>query len=429
MTQFSIQTNDFLNSNKSIYEVVMLADRYGQLAGGTGGTSVDGFGRLRVGEPHTLFECSNRFQIADLFSSANTANTTINFVTTDGCVNLSIGTATTDSIVRETKKVFPYQPGKSLLVMNTTTFAEPKANLTQRVGYYSANNGVYLEQEGNDTYIVLRSQSTGVATSNNRVEQTNWNVDKFDGLGPSGYVLDMTKSQIFWSDFEWLGVGTVRCGFVINGELVIAHKFHHANLGKSTYMTTACLPIRYEIFNTGLTTSNSTMKQICSVVISEGGYNQVTITRSISNAITGKTLPSGGVKTPMISLRLRSGRTDAIVLPSTVTMYGFQNTPFKIYLMKDVTLTSPSWSTTDTTSSVEYDLSATALTNGVVVHEQVFSGQETISPLILLDYFNHSLQLTRDLGQATGNVFSVVLESTTNNDKGLTTLSWQEHTV
>jgi hypothetical protein len=407
----------------------MLADRYGQLAGGTGGTSVDGFGRLRVGEPHTLFECSNRFQIADLFSSANTANTTINFVTTDGCVNLSIGTATTDSIVRETKKVFPYQPGKSLLVMNTTTFAEPKANLTQRVGYYSANNGVYLEQEGNDTYIVLRSQSTGVATSNNRVEQTNWNVDKFDGLGPSGYVLDMTKSQIFWSDFEWLGVGTVRCGFVINGELVIAHKFHHANLGKSTYMTTACLPIRYEIFNTGLTTSNSTMKQICSVVISEGGYNQVTITRSISNAITGKTLPSGGVKTPMISLRLRSGRTDAIVLPSTVTMYGFQNTPFKIYLMKDVTLTSPSWSTTDTTSSVEYDLSATALTNGVVVHEQVFSGQETISPLILLDYFNHSLQLTRDLGQATGNVFSVVLESTTNNDKGLTTLSWQEHTV
>jgi hypothetical protein len=407
----------------------MLADRYGQLAGGTGGTSVDGFGRLRVGEPHTLFECSNRFQIADLFSSANTANTTINFVTTDGCVNLSIGTATTDSIVRETKKVFPYQPGKSLLVMNTTTFAEPKANLTQRVGYYSANNGVYLEQEGNDTYLVLRSQSTGVATSNNRVEQTNWNVDKFDGLGPSGYVLDMTKSQIFWSDFEWLGVGTVRCGFVINGELVIAHKFHHANLGKSTYMTTACLPIRYEIFNTGLTTSNSTMKQICSVVISEGGYNQVTITRSISNAITGKTLPSGGVKTPMISLRLRSGRTDAIVLPSTVTMYGFQNTPFKIYLMKDVTLTSPSWSTTDTTSSVEYDLSATALTDGVVVHEQVFSGQETISPLILLDYFNHSLQLTRDLGQATGNVFSVVLESTTNNDKGLTTLSWQEHTV
>lgn len=407
----------------------MLADRYGNLAGGTGGTSVDGFGRLRVGNPHTIFESSNRFQIAELFSSANTANSKIEFVSTDGCINLTIGTASTDSIVRETKKVFPYQPGKSLLVMNTTTFAEPKANLIQRVGYFGANNGVYLEQDANTTYIVMRSQSTGVAVSNNRVIQTSWNVDKFDGLGPSGYTLDMSKSQIFWSDFEWLGVGTVRCGFVINGELVIAHKFHHANLGKSTYMTTACLPIRYEIFNSGITTSNSTMKQICSAVISEGGYNQVTITRSVSTSITGKTLPSGGVKTPMISIRLRSGRTDAIVLPSAVTMYGFQNTPFKLYLIKDGTLTGDSWATTDSKSSVEYDLSATAITGGEVVHEQVFKGQETVSAQFLLDHFNHSLQLTRDLGQATGNVFSVVVEATTNNDKALTSLSWQEHTV
>lgn len=429
MTQFSTYTNEFLNTNKTIYEVVMLADRYGNLAGGTGGTSVDGFGRLRVGEPHTLFESSNRFQIAELFSSANTGTSTIEFVSTDGCVNLTIGTAATDSIVKETKKVFPYQPGKSLLVMNTATFAEPKANLVQRVGYFSANNGVYIEQEDNTTYMVMRSQSTGAATSNNRIARTDWNVDKFDGTGPSGYTLDMTKSQIFWSDFEWLGVGTVRTGFVINGELVIAHKFHHANLGKSTYMTTACLPIRYEILNKGVTANNSTMKQICSAVISEGGYNQVTITRSVSNLITGKTLPSGGVKIPMISIRLRAGRTDAIVLPSTVTMYGFQSTPFKIYLMKDGILTSPTWANTDSKSSVEYDLDATAITGGTVVYEQVFKGQETISPLFLFDNFNHSLQLTRDLGQTTGNTFSVVVEATTNNDKALTSLSWQEHTV
>lgn len=407
----------------------MLADRYGNLAGGTGGTSVDGFGRLRVGEPHTIFECSNRFQIADLFSSSNTANTTIEFVPTDGCLNLTIGTAATDSIVRETKKVFPYQPGKSLLVMNTVTFAEPKANLIQRVGYYSANNGVYLEKDGSTAYIVLRSQSTGVATSNNRVAQTDWNVDKFDGNGPSGYILDTTKSHIFWTDFEWLGVGTVRCGFVINGELVIAHKFHHANLGKSTYMTTASLPIRYEIYNKGITTSNSTMNQICSAVISEGGYNQVTITRSVSTPITGKTLPSGGIKTPMVNIRLRNGRTDAIVLPSAITMYGFQATPFKLYLMKDTILDNTSWSTTDSKSSVEYDLSANTVTGGTVVHESVFKGQETIDTMFLLDHFNHSLQLSRDLGQTVGNNFTIAIESTTNNDKALVTLSWQEHTV
>lgn len=408
----------------------MLADRYGNLAGGTGGTSVDGFGRLRVGEPFTMFESSNRFQTAnDKFSTATVGTASTSFVATDGCVNLTISTDSTDSVIRETKKVFAYQPGKSLLVLNTFTMAAPKANLTQRVGYFGADNGVYLEQENTTAYIVMRSQSTGANVTNNRIAQNDWNVDKFDGNGPSGKILDLTKSQIFWSDFEWLGVGTVRTGFVIDGSLFIAHQFHHANRGTSTYMTTACLPVRYEIFNTGITSSGSTMKQICTSVISEGGYSQITTTRSISNSIAGKTLPSGGTKTPMISIKLRNGRTDGIVIPATVTVYGFQNTPFKLYLMKDVALQNTTWQTTDNESSVYYDLNANTVTGGIVLYETVFSGQETVSPMNLIENFNHSLQLTRDLGQANGNIFTVVIESTTNNDKAIASLSWQEHTI
>ena len=408
----------------------MLADRYGNLAGGTGGTSVDGFGRLRVGNPHTIFESSNRFQTAnDKFSTSNTGTSSVTFISTDGCINLTVGTAATDTIVRESKLVFPYQPGKSLLVLNTFTMASPKANLTQRVGYFGNDNGVYLEQENSTAYIVMRSLSTGASSSNNRIAQTSWNVDKFDGAGPSGKTLDLTNSQIFWSDFEWLGVGTVRTGFIIDGSLYIAHQFHHANRGQSTYMTTACLPVRYEIINTGVTTSNSTMKQICTSVISEGGYNQITMTRSASNGITGKNLPSGGVKTPMVSIRLRNGRTDGIVIPSTITMYGFQNTPFKYYLMKDVTLTNASWSITDSESSAYYDISATGVSGGTVLFEGIFSGQETVSPLDLTSQFNHSLQLSRDLGQANGNIFTVAIEGTTNNDDAIASLSWQEHTT
>jgi hypothetical protein len=429
MTQFSVQTNEFLNTNKSIYEVVMLADRYGNLAGGTGGTSVDGFGRLRVGEPHTLFESSNRFQVTDKFSSETTGSGAIAFVTTDGCINLSVTTSSSDSVIRETKKVFPYQPGKSLLVMNTVTMAQPQANLTQRVGYFGANNGVYLEQANSTAYIVMRSQSSSATISNNSIAQSDWNIDTFNGTGPSGFTLDLTKSQIFWSDFEWLGVGTVRTGFIIDGSMYIAHQFHHANRGTSTYMTTACLPIRYEIFNTGNTANHSTMKQICSSVISEGGYNQIAATRSISVPITGKTVPSGGVKTPMVSLMLRNGRTDGIVIPSLITMYGFQNTPFKLYIMKDVTLENTTWQTTDSLSSVYYDIKANTVTGGTVLYESIFKGQETVAPFDLTEHFNHTLQLSRDLGQANGNVFSVVVESTTNNDKALVSLAWQEHTI
>ena len=428
MTQFSVHTNDFLNTNKTIYEVVMLADKYGNLAGGTGGTSVDSFGRLRVGEPHTIFESYNRFGISNTrWNYITTGNGSVSFANTEGCVHMTINTGASDSILYETKKVFPYQPGKSLLIMMSTTFAEPKANLTQRLGFYGANNGVYLEESNDTAYLVLRSQSTGTVV-NNTVPQNQWNTDRFDGTGPSGQTLDLTKSQIFWSDIEWLGVGSVRTGFIIDGQMHIAHVFHHANLSVSTYMTTACLPLRYEIFNTGTTTGQSLMRKICSTVLSEGGYNQVSLSRSVSNPITGKNL-SNGIRNPMVSIRLRAGRLDAVVVPSMIDFYGIQATAFKYYIIRNVTsLTNASWQNTND-SSIEYDLSATALTGGEVVLEGLFKGQEVTQSIDLVQRFDHTLQLTRTLAQANGDIFTIAVEPTTNNDDAIVSLSWQEHTI
>ena len=428
MTQFSVQTNDFLNTNKSIYEVVMLADKYGNLAGGTGGTSVDGFGRLRVGQPLTIFESYNRFGISNTrWNYVTTGNASVSFANTEGCVHMTIDTGASDSILYETKKSFPYQPGKSLLIMMSTTFEEPKANLTQRLGFYGANNGVYLEETNNTSYLVLRSQSTGTVV-NNTIPQNQWNTDRFDGTGPSGRTLDLTKSQIFWCDIEWLGVGSVRTGFIIDGQMHIAHVFHHANLGVSTYMTTACLPLRYEILNTGVTTSQSLMRKICSTVLSEGGYNQVSLSRSVSTPLAGKNLING-IKNPMVSIRLRTGRLDSVVVPSMADFYGIQATAFKYYIIRNVTsLTNASWQNVNN-SSVEYDLSATDLTGGEVVFEGLFKGQSATQTINLSQLFDHTLQLTRTLGQSVGDIFTIAVEPTTNNDDAIVSLSWQEHTI
>ena len=454
MTQYTTQTNQFLNTNRHIYEVMYLANNAnGDIVSTTNplpvslqssngqtnivsfrDTSSDAFGRLRVSEPHTIFESYNRFGISNTrwnYITTGTAN--VSFSNTEGCVHMTIGQGATDSITYETKKVFPYQPGKSLLIMMSTTFAEPKANLTQRLGFYGANNGIYLEQVGDaplspgysSAYIGLRNQIDG----DTGVLQTNWNFDRFDGTGPSGLTLDLTKSQIFWIDIEWLGVGSVRTGFIINGQLYLAHVFHHANIDTSTYMTTACLPLRYEIFNTGVTTSQSLMRKICSTVASEGGYNQVSLSRSASNPIAGKNL-TNGIKNPMVSIRLRSGRLDAVVIPSIVDFYGLQGTAYKYFIMRDVTsLDNVSWQTIDTTSSVEYDLSANTMTGGEVVFEGLFKGQEITQTLNLTERFNHTLQLTRRLAQANGDIFTIAITPTTNNDDAIVSLSWQEHTI
>lgn len=408
---------------------MMVGDRLGNRTDGIGGTLVDAFGRIRVGEPYTLFEASARFQITnERFSTSNTGNSSLVFSQYEGCANLTVGTANGDSVIRETKRVFAYQPGKSLLILNTFTLAPAQTNLRQRIGYFGANNGIYLEQSDGSINMVKRSQVNGTIVDT-AIPQINWNVDKFDGNGPSNIVMDFTKSQIYWMDIEWLGVGSVRTGFVVDGSFYIAHIFHHANQITGTYMTTACLPLRLEIQNTGTTANSSTMKQICHSIVSEGGYSQVTTSRSASTPITGKNL-TNGIKNPMISLRLRSGRTDSIVIPSLLDFYGIQATAFKYYIMKDVTsLGNVSWQQTDVASSVEYDISANTITGGTIVHEGIFKGAETVPKLDLTQMFNHTLQLTREINASNGNIFTIAVEPTTNNDDAIASLSWQEHII
>ena len=431
MAQFRKSDGTYLPSNNELFEVVMIA---GGNAGATYiptgnlNTQADAFGRQRISQPYTLFDSNFRF--SDNTKNwrerlTGTASSTYN--SDQGLMDLTIGTASGDEVVRQSSRIFPYQPGKSLLVMNTFTLAPAETNLRQRVGYFTKDNGVYLEQDDLDIYMVKRSAVSG-SIVNTSIAQADWNIDKLDGTGPSGVTLDLTKSQILWSDFEWLGVGSVRTGFVINGQFIPVHIFHHANEIEGTYITTASLSCRYELTNTG-TTSGATMKQICSTVISEGGYINTGLTRSASNPITGYGLDENE-DNPVISLRLRSGRTDAIAVPREISFYGLQNTAFKYKLIQDATISGGAWSYTDSASSVEYNITADSAVGGTVIFESIFKGQATVDPILLQEQFGNALQLTRDIIEAdsVGNTFTITVQPTTNNDDVIASLTWQEQT-
>jgi hypothetical protein len=398
------------------------------------GTAVDAFGRLRISHPHTLFDSQHQDVENDKWDTLITGSGTKTHLPNESTIKLEIGTANNDSIIRETLRTMPYQPGKSLLIMNTFVMGEPKANVVQKLGYYTSNNGIYFENDSGNNYIVLRSSVTGNVVET-RVAQADWNVDKFDGTGYTSQQkgtghetgLDVTKSNLFWTDVEWLGVGDVRCGFLVDGLLKTAHIFHNDNRNNTTYMRSAILPLRYEIYNKGVTSSNTVMRQICSSVVSEGGYTQINQSRSASTPITGKNLVAG-INNPMVSIRLKNGRTNAVVLPVAVDLYGLQATAFKYRIYENVTsLTGASWVTTDTASSVEYDLSATAMTGGTLLKEGIFKGSEVAKEVDLLSQLDGSIQLTRKINAANGDIFTIAIEPTTNNDDAIVALSWQEH--
>ena len=173
-----------------------------------------------------------------------------------------------------------YQPGKVQEIVVTFNLISQDSGVTKRVGYFDANNGIYLEDDGSDYYIVRRTSTSGSAV-NTRVAQADWNIDSFDGTGPSGVTIDFTKTQILFIDMEWLGVGRVRVGFVVDGIIYYAHEFLNANNLTLVYMSTPNLPIRWEISNDGSGAASS-MDCICCTAISEGGKQDNGIIRYAS---------------------------------------------------------------------------------------------------------------------------------------------------
>ena len=365
-----------------------------------GGTNLDAFGRLRVSEPFTLFDSQNRYAIDDQFSSSTTGSgSTVTFATNESSVNLNVGTVSGGKTVRQTFRRMPYQPGKSMLILTTFCMNVAKANLRQRVGYFDDNNGIYLEQNGtSEPSFVIRTNTSGSPVNTNSASQSNWNGDKLDGTGPSGIDLNLEVVQIFWTDIEWLGVGNVRCGFVINGEFIICHTFQCANqTGKTkVYMETAILPVRYEIENTNTTASSSTLKQICSTVISEGGYQQ-----TVQDTVARRTSLLGTIGTtflPLVSIRLKSTSAGAVVLLNRINALPTTTQNYEVCIMKNSTLTGASW--TSLTSNIEYDVTASAMTtsvDGIFQNDFITSSAQGRAVLAAPTGYNFAYQLGTSL--------------------------------
>lgn len=390
-----------------------------------GGMNLDAFGRLRTSNAFTLFDSQNRYAKDPQFDESLTGSATSTFLSNESSVQLAVTTASGDKVIRQTKRVFPYQPGKSLLFLATFTMAAGQTNLRQRVGYFNANNGVFLQKNGSTVSFVIRTYTSGSASDARYVDQVDWNGDKLDGTGSSGITLDTTKTQILFLDFEWLGVGSVRCGFIINGQFIVAHTFNNANSLSLVYMQTAILPVRYEIEATGALSTSASMKQICSSVVSEGGYEQKSILTFARQ--TSVTTGIGTSFIPLISIRLKSTNLGAVVIPD-----GFSFMPtsasdyFEVALLKNATLTGASYSSLST--NVEYDISATALTGGTIVKSDfTSSGVLSSTPINDESSYNFDLQMGATIS-GTSDIYTLAVRTISGTGEGIGMLSYWDLT-
>ena len=106
-------------------------------------------------------------------------------------------------------------------------------------------------------------------TVETRVPQSQWNIDKMDGTGPSGHVLDLSKMQMFYIDYSWYGAGALRFGFRDSqGKVFYVHRFVNNNQNTEAWMRSGNLPGRYEattfsprtVLGASMTTTSNTLQ-------------------------------------------------------------------------------------------------------------------------------------------------------------------------
>lgn len=425
--QYSRQYQDQLNNVLRLY-FNTLNNLLSQLMANTstlpisiGGTNTDAFGRLRVSQPYTLLDSQSRYSADNQFDTAVTGTGSSTFNTNQSSVSLAVTGGGVGSAVRQTYRVFPYQPGKGLLVLATFTMdSSTSVNLTQRVGYFNTDNGVFFQKLDGVNSFVLRTNTSGTPSDARAVTQANWNGDKLDGTGASGLTLDLDHPQILWMDFEWLGVGSVRCGFIINGEYIVCHTFNTANVyGTTVYMTTAILPVRYEITSTAAVAA--TLTQICCSVVSEGGFEQTSVDHVARRTTVFTNIDTTATFFPIVSIRLAAGRTGAVVLPNRVQFLPLTNQNYEIALLKNPTLTGATWAATvSSDANVEYDVAATAISaTGTIVQTDYItaSGSAGVSETAAPTGYNWDLQLGTSLA-GVSDIYTLAVRTVDGATKG-----------
>jgi hypothetical protein len=386
------------------------------ISGGDGSNAYDAFGRLRVSNPLTIFDSKNIMSKNNLFDEALTGSGTVSYTANKSTVNLNVTTASGDKVIRQSKRVMSYQPGKSLLNLNTFVMNTQEENLVQKVGMFDANNGIFFEDTGTGYRFVRRTYVTGSAVDT-YANQGSWNGDNLDGTGASGYDLSFDKATIMFMDFEWLGMGAVRCGFVVDGKFITAHSFYNANDLSTVYMQTANLPIRYEIETTGTIGGAAVLQQVCSTTLIEGGYAPEGIRKMIgtSQINAGVNLTTANTYYNIATIRIKSSRPYAVIVPAGLDVLNISNNDFEFGLFFNATPSS-AFSYTSYDDNVEYDLTTVDLTSTGTRVAGGYMGGKTAPFTLPTDFVPFAYQLGQTISGTSDTLTLGVRAGSANGD-------------
>jgi hypothetical protein len=413
----------FVSSASTLYvciDATLGAAVWSAMTSGLTSANFDAFGRLRVSNPQTVFDSKLVYDAQPLYWAEDLTGATSTYDQPNARVTLAVGGVGT--AIRQTRRFFTYQPGKSQLIFQTFNMNGEVAGCTKRAGYFDNTNGIFLELAGVGSVSFVRR--SGSATPTTTAPQATWNLDTMDGTGPSGVTLDWNQTTILTLDFEWLGVGSIRCGFVINGQIIYAHRFDCANISPAVYMSTPNLPLRYEIVG-----GAGSLDCICGTVISEGG---IEATGSAFGVYSPRsTNVANNARTTLLSIRHASGsgQERITIIPTQVGPITAGNGASQWELLYNPTFAvAPAWATTrgfceiDTPALVAPGTAGQVNPgSGEVIAAGVFSQNTGAVDLLLRDT---TLTLGADVAGTSDVISLVVTNVSGGNEQYLAAINW-----
>lgn len=352
----------------------------------------DAFGRMRVSNPVTAFESSFQYDLQPLiYEQIITGTGAVTHDATNSVAVLSLAGA--GSAAMQSYNYSKYQPGKSQLVLISFNFRAGTA--TKRIGIFDSTNGFFLEKAGESITLNRRSST---AVGNTSVTQASWNLDPLNGTGQSGITLDFTKTQLLVIDAQWLGVGRVRVGFAIGGDVYYCHEFLHANVETVPYTKTFTLPIRAEISTS--TTATDNMYFSCASISSEGGLERVN-----AKAFTqeGTATAGSGARAHLLSLQPKTtfnsiaNRTNFTIHEINILVTGANPVYWELVLGQAISGTTTFIDENTTHSGFEYNTAGT------------ISGSPTI--VIASGYAFAGNQVKSAITQSIDNYYPITLKA------------------
>ncbi|AOO17521.1 virion structural protein [Cyanophage S-RIM12] len=422
MAQWNKNTQDFLNQERTLFEVVNIADHWGEQTDWR--PQFTGKNRFKVSPYQTVF--FNTFQYGletDIWETDITGTASAVHNPDASNVTMSVGSTAGDKVIRQTRQVMRYIPGRASTCSFAIRLETPVAGVRRRLGVFDGENGAYFEDDGGTYAVVLRSKATGSVVET-RVTRDNWNGDKLDGTGPSQITASPTAIQMINIEYEWYGAGQVVLSYTIGGETHVIHKFNTANYINNVWCSTPFLPIRVEIENVTGAAGTHYIYQGSNSLTQEGEPEKLGTLVSYANPITGTTLSSANTFYPVLSLRLKSSDLAGIVLPRSLQVASNDNTNVFWRLVENSTLTGASWTDHPNPDAItQIDTTATASTGGVVILSGFTVGGG--ASLIELDD-KAALQIGRSSMGTVSDMYTLECASPNTNKKALAVLNWLE---